>query len=181
MNPVLTNIGFFLAGAIVMLVVLLALGERRDNRNDVPAEPEPTPEPVAPVVAEPEPAAVPVVAVAPKVIPPWPKRVEDPDPVPVAWRARLEQETAPLFGKLPDHESVWRMPSWNLDDPFRTQMMRIIGGVPADELDVDLGDPQPLPGFEVDEAARRRLSLPPELVAEVTAALPSREKAEVSA
>lgn len=182
MTDLITNAGFFVAGLIVMLVFLLALGERRDNRNAAPAlsqvRPEPLPVPLPVAEAEPEPE--PVVSMT--VIPPWPERVEDPDPVPVAWRARLELEEAPLFGRLPDHVSVWRYQDWHLDDPYRTQMMRIIDGVAEDDLDVDLGEPQPLPGFEVSAADRRRLSLPDELIAEVTAALPSRKaKAEVSA
>jgi hypothetical protein len=187
MNEIVTNIGWFTAGAIAMLVFLLALGERR---HDVPPaepvilpEPQPVPEPAEAV--EPEPAPSPVVAVAPMlVIPPWPTRVGDPDPVPVpvAWRSRLALETAPLCGRLPAHESTWRHDDWKLDDPDRTQMMRIIGGVHADELDVNLGEPQPMPGFEVSPGDRRRLSLSEDLIAEVTASLPSRRaKAEVSA
>lgn len=187
MSAIITNIGWFLAGAFFMLLCLLALAERRD---DVPAEPvtrpepvpEPVPVPVAAVEVEPEPAAEPAETVVPmKVIPVWPKRVEEPEPVPVAWRRRLELETAPMCGRLPAHESTWRFDGWKLDDPQRTQMMPIIGGVVADELDMDLGEPKPLPGFEVDPGAHKRLSLSDELIAEVTASLPSRQKAGVSA
>lgn len=182
MSDIIINVGWFLAGAFFMLLCLLALAERRDDAPEPVTLPEPVPEPVAPAEVEPEPAVEPVETVVPmKVIPPWPKRVEEPEPVPVAWRARLERETAPLFGRLPEHVSTWRMPSWILDDPERTQTMRIIGGVVAEEPDVDLGEPKPLPGFEVDPAAHRRLSLSEELIAEVTASLPSRRKAEVSA
>jgi hypothetical protein len=188
MSEVITNIGWFLAGAFVMLLVLLALGERPGSRDvDAPAEPVALPDLVpvpVPVVAEPEPAVEPTEVVVPMlVVPPWTEPAEpEPVPVPAGWHDRLEVESAPLFGGLPAHVSLWRFDGWNLNDPDRTQMMGIVGGVTADDLDVDLGAPQPLPGFEVDEAARRRLSLPPELIAEVSASLPSRHaKAEVSA
>jgi hypothetical protein len=220
MSEVITNIGWFLAGAFVMLLVLLALGERPGSRDvDAPAEPVALPDLVpvpVPVVAEPEPAVEPTEVVVPMlVVPPWTEPAEpEPVPVPAGWhdrlevesmkvvppwpdvvddgpglkpgpghRRRLELESAPLApASLPKYPSLVRFKDWDLDDPDRTQMMGIVGGVTADDLDVDLGAPQPLPGFEVDEAARRRLSLPPELIAGVSAPLPSRHaKAEVSA
>lgn len=189
MNDFVTSFGWFAAGAFAMLLFLLFLGERRDasqDRREVPAEPvvlpQPLdlwPEPVAAAEVAQEPTVEPAETVVPmEVIPPWPKLVEEPEPVPVAWRRRAELEAAPMFGGLPAHESVWRFDGWNLDDPDRTQMMRIIDGVDADDLDMDLGEPKPLRGFEVDPAARRGLSLSEELIADVTT---SRRKAEVSA
>lgn len=182
MKDVIMSAGWFAAGAITMLLGLLALAERRDpthDRREVSAKPVAPPSPPGPVaaaVAEQEPGAETVVPA--KVIPPWPKRAEEPIPVPMAWRRRVELESAPMFGRLPAHESTWRFDGWKLDDPGRTQMMSIIGGVDADDLDVDLAEPKPLPGFEVDPAERRRLSLSDGLIAEVTT---SRHRAEVSA
>lgn len=180
MNPILTNIGWFAAGVVTTLVLLYAWAEWRYRREmrQMPAEPvapterAPAPEPVAAWAAVPQPAAE-VVFIERR---PQPDLLPLPEPRP---------EEVPIFRQtpvpLPDYDSYsfkWRLPK----EPFPTGSFPVV--VLSDDIEgyqVSEVPPQQREGFEVNPQERRRLSLPGDLVEAVTASLPSRKKAEVTA
>jgi hypothetical protein len=114
-----------------------------------------------------------------KVVPPWPDVVDDgpglkPGP---GHRRRLELESAPLAPEsLPKYPSLVRFKDWDLDDPDRTSAWPVLRGVDAMDLDVDLPEPQQLPGFEVERTARKRFEVRDPALAEAAKLLPRKPR-----
>lgn len=96
----------------------------------------------------------------------------------VVWRREVEAAPVPVFDStpLPDHDSVWRFKPFNLDDPQRTGAWPIVRGVDAQDLDMEEEPPKQLPGFEVEESARKRFQISSEVLREVAENLPKKRK-----
>lgn len=150
----LTPLQLMLALALIFLAAVganhichaLLVGAKSLRRIEPPAESQPEPAPQM------------------TVIPPWSEPVEDPEPIPPAWRQQLALEPAPMCPPLAKADSrEWRFtpfrPTRHVADLAPTGEWKVVGGV--DPLDVEEPEPpKQMPGFEVGEARGRFIKDP---------------------